>query len=89
MADEVDDNEGEIDLWTGIKYGLGSIGIGIVIFFVFMLMEAGGRGGRVHWLIALAYYIGGKWVVGGFFWLIGLLMLGIGIRTHIRDRNES
>jgi hypothetical protein len=46
----------------------------------------GGRGGRVHWLIAALYYIGGKWTVAGIFWLGGLCFLVAGVRTYLRER---
>jgi hypothetical protein len=81
-----DDTEGEVTLGAGLKYGLGLIGIGIVAFLLLTLMEGSGRGHRVHWLIALLYYIGGKWTVAGILWLGGVLFIVAGVRTHLRNR---
>jgi hypothetical protein len=50
------------------------------------MLEESGRGGRVHWLVALLYYVGGKWTAAGLFWLGGLVFIGLGVRTHLRDR---
>ncbi|OWK45817.1 hypothetical protein [Fimbriiglobus ruber] len=81
-----DDTDGEVTLGQGLKYGLGLLAIGVVVFVILTLMEDSGRGGRVHWLIALLYYIGGKWTAAGLFWLGGLVFLALGVRTHLRDR---
>ena len=84
MAD--DDSEGRVTLAVGLKYGLGFIALGVGVFLLLTLME-GGRGGRVHWLIAALYYIGGKWTVAGILWLGGLVFIAAGVRTHLRERD--
>ena len=84
MADD-DVSEGEVTLAQGLKYGLGLIGIGIGVFLLLMMIEGSERGGRVHWLIALLYYIGGKWGAAGLFWLGGLVFIVLGVRTHLRN----
>ncbi|VTR93963.1 Membrane protein OS=Rhodopirellula sallentina SM41 GN=RSSM_01667 PE=4 SV=1 [Gemmata massiliana] len=81
-----DDSEGEVTLAQGLKYGLGLIAIGVGVFLVLTMIEGSSRGGRVHWLIALLYYIGGKWTAAGLFWLGGVVFLGLGIRAQLRDR---
>ena len=85
MASDPDD-EGEVTLGVGLKYGLGLIGLGIGMLLFLMILEKSPRGGRVHWVIALLYYIGGKWTAAGLFWLIGTAFIFLGIRTHLRDR---
>jgi len=81
-----DDSEGEVTLSQGLKYGLGLIAAGIGVFLLLSLMEGAGRGGRVHWLIAALYYIGGKWTVACLLWVGGLVFILLGVRTHLRDR---
>jgi hypothetical protein len=81
-----DDSEGEVTLTQGLKYGLGLIAVGVGVLLLLVLLEESRRGGRVHWLIALLYYIGGKWTAAGLFWLGGLVFIELGVRTHLRDR---
>jgi hypothetical protein len=81
-----DDSEGVVTLGAGLKYGLGLIAIGVGLFLWLNMLEESGRGGRVHWLVALLYYVGGKWTAAGLFWLGGLVFIGLGVRTHLRDR---
>ena len=81
-----DDSEGEVTLIQGLKYGLGAIAIGVGVFLLLSLIEGSERGGRVHWLIALLYYIGGKWTAAALFWVVGLVFLVLGVRTHFRDQ---
>ncbi len=81
-----DDSEGEVTLTQGLKYGLGLIAVGVGVFLLLTLIEGSSQGGRVHWLIALLYYIGGKWMAAGLFWLAGLVFLVLGVRTHLRDQ---
>ena len=50
------------------------------------MMESSGRGGRVHWLIALRYSIGGKWTVAGAFGLGGLGFFVAAYRSYSRDK---
>lgn len=85
MASDPDD-EGEVTLWVGFKYGLGLIAFGVGVLLLLMMIENSSRGGRVHWVIALLYYIGGKWTAAGLFWLVGTAFIFLGIRTHLRDR---
>ena len=81
-----DDSEGEVTLGQGLKYGLGLIAFGVGVFLLLTMIEGSSQGGRVHWLIAVLYYIGGKWTAAGLFWLGGLVFIVLGIRTHLRDR---
>jgi hypothetical protein len=81
-----DDSDGQVTLAQGLKYGLGLIALGVGVFLLLALLEGSPRGGRVHWLVALLYYIGGKWTAAGLFWLGGLVFLALGVRTHLRDR---
>ena len=74
-----EDSEEHITTGQGIKYGLGCLGIGVGMFLLLSLMESSGRGGRVHWLLAVLYYIGGKWTVAGFF---GLGALGFFVAAY-------
>ncbi len=85
MAND-NDSDGEVTLAVGLKYGLGLIAAGVGIFFLLMLIEGSEKGARVHWLIALLYNIGGKWTAAGVLWLLGIVLLVLGIRTHIRNR---
>ena len=82
-----DDMEGEVTLTQGLKYGLGLIAFGVGVLLLLMLLEGSNRGGRVHWLIALLYYIGGKWTAAGLFWLSGTVFIVLGVRSHLRDRD--
>ncbi|HEY7314882.1 MAG TPA: hypothetical protein VH643_36385 [Gemmataceae bacterium] len=81
-----DDSEGEVTLGQGLKYGLGLIAFGVGVFLLLTMIEGSSRGGRVHWLIAVLYYIGGKWTAAGLFWLGGLVFIVLGVRTHLRNR---
>ncbi|WP_029631830.1 hypothetical protein [Zavarzinella formosa] len=81
-----DDLDGEVTLIQGLKYGLGLVAFGFGVFLLLSMLEGSGRGGRVHWIIAALYYIGGKWTAAGLFWLCGVAFIVLGIRTHLRDR---
>lgn len=81
-----DDSVGEVTLGQGLKYGFVLIAIGVGVFLLLMLIESSPRGGRVHWLIAVLYYVGGKWTAAGLFWLGGLVFIVLGVRSHLQDR---
>jgi hypothetical protein len=74
-----DDSDEHLTVGQGVKYGLACLAIGVVLFLLLSLMESSGRGGRVHWLIAVLYYIGGKWTVAGCF---GLGSLGFFVAAY-------
>ena len=58
------------------------------IFTWFTKFEAGeDPGQRIPWIVVLAYYIGGKWTVSGFFGVIGLLLGFAGI-SQLRTGKE-
>ena len=70
--------------WQSILYGLVSLGIGLLLYFLLSLKESGGGSMRVHWFVALAYWVGGKWVVGGLPAFIGVSLLGFGVYDIIK-----
>jgi hypothetical protein len=79
------DDEEHVTVGQGIKYGLLCFAIGAGLFLLLSLMESSGHGGRVHWLIAALYYIGGKWTVAGVFALGGLGFFVAAYRSYSQD----
>ncbi len=83
------DSEERVTPWQGINYGLLCLAVGVVLFLLLGWMEESGRGGRVHWLVAITYYIGGKWAVAGLFGLAGTISFVLRIALIIKTRSES
>jgi hypothetical protein len=82
-----DDEEEHLTPWQGLKYGSFMLGVGVFLFILLSLMEDSGRGGRVHWLVAALYYVGGKWTVAGFFGISGLIFYALAYRSY-QEENE-
>ncbi len=69
--------------WWGWMLGaLFFLGLAFVIYLYVTNLENQGQGGRINWIVALAYNIGGKWcavsvlaVPGLIFALVGLVKL--------------
>src|SRR5262245_12382506 len=70
---ESDDDIGLMTPWQAVLFGLGCLGLGAVFFFLIHFLEVSGGSARVHWLVALSYYIGGKWTVAVLFGLGSLI----------------
>ena len=47
-------------------------------------LEQGGRGGRIHWLLAILYKWGGKWLCVGFVALFGVAFTAAGIVALVK-----
>jgi hypothetical protein len=81
------------DCWWGqILLGVFCFAIAIFMYWYISDLEATGRSGRAHWLIALVYNIAGKWPSVLVIAAMGLFFAGIGIRNlvvimHDRDRD--
>lgn len=74
--------------WGKILISLLLLFIAWGVFTYFNKLEAGESEGRlVPWYVAIAYYIGGKWTVGGIFAVLGLLLGFAGIH-HLRTGEE-
>jgi hypothetical protein len=81
------DDSWKIPPWEAIKWGLIGIGLGSLMFLILSWMEGSGRSVRVHWLVALSYYVGGKWAVGGVFGFMGCFLVGMGLLDLLRKED--
>ncbi|MEM8668821.1 MAG: hypothetical protein AAGG48_14975 [Planctomycetota bacterium] len=87
--ESADEEEEEEDSWyVQIGSGLFCIVCSIGLFMLLNNMEQSGGRMRVPWYVAVTYYIGGKWVVSGVLFGIGVLAAGLGIAAAFRTRNE-
>lgn len=75
MSDDSDDA-----WWKTIGFGLGAIALAVFLYWYFSDFEASGGRRRIHWIIALLYNFGGKWVPCSVFGIFGFLLIGIGIK---------
>ena len=82
MADE----ETEVTWWKTLLWGLAFLGLGALLFWYFSGLEESGRSGRIHWLVALIYHIGGKWTVAA---VCGLISLVCFFLTYKQLRGSS
>ena len=70
--------------WGKVIMSLVLLALAWGLFVAFTKAESGEEvGGRVRWYIAIAYYVGGKWVVSGFFAICGVILGITGIRQAI------
>ncbi len=53
--------------------GLGCFGFAVLLFLILYGLEQSGSGANVHWLIAVLYYVGGKWLVSGLLTVLGTI----------------
>jgi hypothetical protein len=82
------DESGPMTPGQALLYGLGAIGLGILVFALLAWMESSTTGGRVNWLIALLYKIGGKWTAAGIFFGAGAIFLIIALVRYQRREDE-
>lgn len=67
--------------WGKVLMSVVLLALACLLFVAFTRVESGEEaGGRVPWYVAIGYYIGGKWVVSGFFALCGVILGVTGIR---------
>lgn len=78
-------NDSEGAWWKTLGFGLFMIGISVFLYYFFTDMETNGGSRRIHWLVAVLYNIGGKWITCSVFGLIGVLLIGLGIK-EFNDR---
>ena len=84
-----EEDEEEEDSWyVQIGSGLFCVAIAIGLFMLLNNMEQSGGRMRVPWYIAIAYYLGGKWVVGGALFVIGVLATGLGIAAAFKTQSD-
>ncbi len=77
---ETVDKEGPpLDGWTCVGFAVVACVLAAVLFGVFTWLEAEGGSVRIHWAVALAYYVGGKWGAVGLLLGVGGLSLLLGI----------
>jgi hypothetical protein len=80
----VSDSEEHLAPWQAILYGFFMLVVGVGLFLLLSGMESSGQGGRAHWLVALLYYIGGKWTVAGLFGLAALVLFVVAYRAYMQ-----
>ncbi len=75
--------------------GLKSIFFGVVcfiaatgIYFYLQSIENSGTSTRVHWMLALLYNWGGKPAAAGFFVLVGVVSLIVGVYQLMQARRR-
>lgn len=70
--------------WGKILMAIAMLGAAWAAYAALSGMENGAEGNvRVPWYVALAYYVGGKWVVAGFLAFIGTVLAITGIRQAL------
>lgn len=62
-------------LWEGIRTSLVLFAVGAGLFFLLAWWEGSEAALTGPWFLVLLYYLGGKWLVGGVCWAIGLFGL--------------
>jgi len=76
----------QINPWEYIKWGLIGLGITILTFLLISWKENSGGGTmRVHWVVALSYYVGGKWTVAGVIGFVSGAVLVMGVVALFRN----
>ena len=85
----VDEEDEEEDSWyVQIGSGLFCIACAVGLFMLLNNMEQSGGRMRVPWYIAIAYYLGGKWVVSGALFVIGVLATGLGVAAAFKTQAD-
>lgn len=66
--------------WKTAGAGLFMIGITFFLYYYLTHLEESGGRGRINWIIALTYNIGGKWLSCSVTGLFGCLLVWIGYK---------
>lgn len=66
--------------WKKIGIGLTNLGVSAFLYWYISAFEAAGGAWRLHWTVALLYFVAGKWIPCSVIGLIGLCCVGIGIQ---------
>lgn len=79
--------------WHTVLGGLliASLSVGIYYYLTYLENQSlrAGATVRVHWLLALLYNTGGKPLAVGFFVLVGLITLGVGVAGLLRQGSTA
>src|SRR5262245_23175928 len=79
--------------WRTMLGGLLLIGLSVGVYYYLTYLEnqslRAGATVRVHWLLALLYNTGGKPLAVGFFVLVRLITLGIGVAGLLRQGSAA
>ncbi|MCU0353632.1 MAG: hypothetical protein MUD08_07845 [Cytophagales bacterium] len=87
-----DDDEDAPSVSGGLTYlavGLGLIALAVYLFFEFTNLETNGGSMRIHWLAALLYKIGGKWVTCLVMGIIGLGSMYLGYEQYKKAKSAK
>ena len=82
------DGEDRTKGWAFVVAGVMSIGLAVILYYVFRKYEAGGGSMRLPGIVVMLYQILGKWGVAGFFGLFGIIAIWLG-RDEIRKQSEE
>jgi hypothetical protein len=75
MSDDSDDA-----WWKTLGAGLFCLGVAVFLFYYFSDFEASGGSRRINAIVAALYNLGGKWLTCSVFGIIGIALIGKGIK---------
>jgi hypothetical protein len=79
-----------LDSWQGkLLFALGAFAGAAFLYYIFDKMEAEGGSMRIHWIIAIAYNLGGKWVPVGLCLVLGALFGALGISEMVSPKRTK
>jgi len=73
-------DDSESTWWKTMGIGLLIVGATVFLYFFFTDLETTGEARRIHWLIALMYNIGGKWVTCSVVGMLGIVVTWFGYK---------
>jgi hypothetical protein len=75
-----------LSAWGWLKYAFILYGGAALLFAIFSGIEHTGEGGTTHWLVALLYNLGGKWLVAGLLAALGTYCLAMSVIARRQDQ---
>ena len=73
-------DDSESAWWKTLLGGLFCLGLSILLYYYFTDFEQSGGSRRINAIVAAMYNIGGKWFTCSVFALLGVGLIGLGIK---------